>query len=142
METLDTDILQSLQTATGQAVNASSLPSLPIKFLGRTWDIPNNQKYLEIVWLPNNRSNDFWGNEKIYRGSMRLILHWPNNDQGSYEPLSLLEELGSYFAKDKLLQNGVNSIQIYENSDISSPIEAGTESLYVVTVRYQCFASG
>ena len=138
---METDILQTLQVATGQAVAASAMPTLPIKFLGRTFVIPSDQKWLELVHLPNNIPSQFWGNEKTFRGTLRLILHCPNNDQGSYEPISLLEQVGSFFTKAKLLQIGVNSMQFYDNPDYSGDISTGTDTIFVVSVRYQCFAA-
>lgn len=138
---VETDILKALQTAVTGAVAASALTTLPIKYLGRTFVIPNDQKWLEIVHLPNNRSGDFWGAQKYYRGTMRLILHWPNDDAGIYAPVDLVTQIGSFFDKDKSLRSGQSVVKIYENPDLSGSIEAGTESLFVVSIRYQCFSA-
>lgn len=138
---IERDILKALQTGAGEAVTASALPALPIKYLGRTFTIPNDQKYLEIVHLPNNRLGDFWGAQKYYRGTMRLVLHYPNDDAGVYTPIDLIEQIGSFFTKDKTLRSGQAVVKIYENPDCSGPIEGGTETLYVVSIWYQCFAA-
>lgn len=138
---IERDILKALQTATGDAVAASALSTLPIKYLGRTFTIPDDHKWLEIVHLPNNRLGDFWGNQKYYRGTIRLILHWQNNDAGAYVPIELIGQIGSFFNKDKTLLFGQAVVKIYENADFSGPLEAGTETLFIVSIRYQCFSA-
>ena len=73
-EMYDTMILKALQTATIEAVAASEMPTLPIKGVALTFVPPNDQKYVELVFIPTN-CNDFWGNEKNYTGTFRIILH-------------------------------------------------------------------
>ncbi|WP_189406798.1 phage tail terminator-like protein [Mesorhizobium sp. M1A.F.Ca.ET.072.01.1.1] len=137
------EILEALQTATRAAVEACPPPSnaLPIKYLGRTFVIPDDQKWLELVHLPNNITGEFWGSSKTYRGTLRLILHWPNNDQGVYSPIDIIEQIGSFFAKGKSLQSGQSVVKIDENPDYFGSIETGTETVFVLTVRYQSFAA-
>jgi hypothetical protein len=136
----DWAILQILQTATIAAVEACDVPTLPVKYVARTttggtFEIPNDQKWLEVVWLPNNRSGDYWGDEKNYRGTLRLVLHWPNNDAGAYEPMQLLSQITSPFTKGTLLQD----VQIYDNPDSGGVLEMGAENLYPASIRYTCF---
>jgi hypothetical protein len=138
---VETDILKALQTAVAAAVDASALPLLPIKYLGRTFIVPDDQKWLEIVNLPNDIQGAFWGNEKYYRGTMRLILHWQNDDAGVYVPTDLIAQVGSFFDKDKSLRSGQSVVKIYEKPGVSALIEAGTETLFVLSVRYQSFSA-
>lgn len=136
---IEKDIVQALQTATLAAVAASTLPALPVKALGRTFVPPNDQKWLEIVHVPNNPQGDYWANSKNYRGMMRLILHWPNDDQGVYPPLSVIQSVVSFFDKGKTLDANGISVNILENPNYLGEIVTSTDSLYPVSVRYHCF---
>lgn len=130
----DLAILEALQKATTVAVETSIAPTLPIKFVGRSLEIPDDQKWLEVVFLPNNRS-DFWGEEKNYQGTYRLILHWPNDDAGAYPALLVLGSVTGHFTKDLQLPN----VQIYETPSLTGTLEMGTETLYPASLRYQSF---
>src|SRR6476660_2008262 len=99
----DGAILKVLQTAVIAAVAASVLPALPIKVVGRTYVPENDQKWLEIVWIPNNPTGDFLGDDKNYAGMIRLVLHWPNNDAGAYSPIEVIASVAAYFTKDRHL---------------------------------------
>lgn len=137
-------IIQALQTAVTAAVAASTSPSLPVKYLmvgtagGPAFTPPDDQKWLEIVWLPNNRTGDFLGDEKNHRGILRLVLHWPNGGGGIYEPTLLLQSIGSYFTKGRLL----SGVQVYATPDPSGIIEQGTEVLLPVSILYQSYRKG
>lgn len=132
------EILQSLQTATLAAVAASTTPNLPIKMAGRLFKIPNDQKYLEVIHIPNNVSGEFWGNEKTHRGIFRLVLHWPNDDVGDYPPMNILASVAGYFTKDRVLSN---SVKIYEGPDFMGSLEDGATRLFPVRIWYQRFVS-
>lgn len=139
-EMYDYDILDALQKATIAAVSAVADPkikALPIKFVSApsAFVVPNDQKYLEIVWIPNNRTNDYWGDEKNYQGLFRLILHWPNNGAGPKAPMQALASICASFSKETPLQN----VRISANPDSGGVIENGSETLYPAAMRYQCF---
>ena len=131
----DQVILETLQKATTEAVAASIAPKLPIKYIGRTFEVPGDQKWLEVVFIPNNRTGAYWNDEKDYRGLFRLILHWKNDDAGAYEPMRVLASVCSWFSKDRLL----SGVQISDNPDASGVIENGSENLFPATIRYQSF---
>lgn len=135
-EMYDTMILKALQTATIEAVAASEMPTLPIKGVALTFVPPNDQKYVELVFIPTNR-NDFWGNEKNYTGTFRIILHWPNDLVGPYQPMRVLASICSAFSKDTIL----SSVKISANPDFTGVLENGAENLFPATIRYQCFRS-
>lgn len=128
-------ILSALQQGVIEAVAQSDAPTFPVKYVGRTFTPPDDQKWLELVWLPNNAGGDFIGDEKNYRGALRLILHWPNDDAGAYEAIATLSSIAAYFTKGLLLQ----SVQIYETPDLTGTLEQGTEMLYPATLRYQSY---
>ncbi len=132
------EILQSLQVAVRDyAVPLSITPTLPVKYVGRTITVPNDQKYLELIWIPNNRNNDYWGGEKNYQGLFRMVLHWPNNNLGAYSPIDVIESIGSYFTKNRFLQG----VKITETPDFRGPLEMGHETLYPSQLRYQSYRS-
>jgi len=155
--------IRTFQDAIKEAVADSNTPTLPIKFKGRTFKPPKDQQYVEIVFIPNNPDGLFWGSEKLYQGIFRLILHWPNDDKGIYEPLNVIESVSSYFTKQRKLlyfttstwDNGqlwdndqawlndvgfdVFALNIYEEPKLLSDIEAGKETLYPVSMAYRSF---
>lgn len=135
-------ILEALQKATLNALAASIMPNLPIKLFGRAFNVPGNNCYLEMVYIPNNITNEFWGNEKTYRGLFRLILHWGVLDEGSYPPLDLLASICSHFVKGASFTNGTVSVKIYEQPDMTGLVEGSPETLYPVSIRYMCFDNG
>lgn len=130
-------ILSALQKGVTAAVAASDNPSLPVKYIMVDFSIPADQKWLEIVWLPNNRE-DFWGEETNHRGIMRLILHWPNSATGVYAPTQLLASITEFFSKGKLL----SEVQIYAKPQPTGLIEDGDDVLFPVSIYYQSYRKG
>jgi hypothetical protein len=133
---IEREILQALQTATINAVSASTMPLLPIKALGRTFDPPGDGRWLEIVHIPNNVIGQFWADGKTYRGLYRLILHWGLDDAGVYQPMDVIASIAAGFPKGSIFQNGSVSVKIYDEPDLVGVIEASPETLYPVTIRY------
>lgn len=132
-------VLKTLQTATLAAVAASALPTLPVKMLGRNFDIPDDQKYLEVVFIPNNQSDRYWGEEQLYQGTFRLVLHWKNDDKGVYEPMNVAQSVASYFTKTNALRTGGFGVNITQVPKLTGVIEAGHESLFPVSMSYRSF---
>lgn len=130
----DGEILKVLQKAVMAAVTASTTPKLPVKYAGISFTPPNDNKWLELVMIPNNRS-DFWGDERNYQGMFRIILHWPNENAGAYGPIAVLASIASYFSKGLFLQD----VQICETPNLTGVLESGTETLYPASIRYQSF---
>lgn len=136
MNLKDSFIIEQFQQAVKAAVAASTMPTLDIAFIDVIYEKPDNGKYLEIVHFPNNDDTRFWGDENQYRGAFRLILHWPNNSEGPYPPVQLLESVMSYFTKDRW----INGISIVSTPNFSGSIATGSENLYPSTVRYEYLA--
>lgn len=133
---IEKQIIQALQQKVIAAVAASTIPTLPIKFLGVGFNPPDNQKWLELVFIPNNRSDATWGDEEYHRGIMRMILHWPNDGSGSYTPLDYIGAIGNSFTKGSKI-GGL--LTVLNKPKLMSPIEAGLEILYPLTVEYSLF---
>lgn len=140
--TMERDILEALQVRTRETVAAlaSPLNALPVKYLGRSFVIPNDQKYLECVHIPNNILGSTWGSEKTYQGLFRLLLHWPRDDAGAYSPVDIVNSIAAVaFIKGSILNQGAAAVHIYENPDYTGSIEAGTQTIYGVSMRYRQF---
>jgi hypothetical protein len=132
-------ILEALQKAVIAAVAASTLPATAVKYVGRNFTKPANGKWLEVVHIPNNITNEFWGDEKTYRGLFRLILHWPMVDKGAYEPLALIETISNYFAKGTKFADVANTVRvsITDRPNLLGIIEEPPEMLFPVSIQYQ-----
>jgi len=127
----DQAILQDIVDAVKLAVAASTNPTLPIAHVAVKFDPPQDQKYLEIVFIPNNPADRYHGEEQVYQGVVRLILHWPNNGQGASAPMILIENIIGYFGKSERYGN----VQIYNTPKLAQD----KEMLYPATMRYRSF---
>lgn len=138
-------IIAALQQGVTAAVAASINPALPVKYIdtdivnaaGVVVGKPDDGKWLELVWIPNNRNGDFLGDEKNYQGIFRLVLHWPVEQKGTYGPLQLLKSIAGYFSKGRLL----SGVQIYETADFTGALNEPSEVLYPASIRYQSYRS-
>jgi hypothetical protein len=145
----DFDILAILQGAVIAAVAAVD-PELPVKAVGRTQTSPDpstpvaldGQRYVEIVWIPNNPTGAFWGNEQNHMGLLRIVLHWPNDDAGAYTPGAVLAGIAAGLPKGQRFGTGPHGVQIYEPPSLMSPIGSPTETLYPCSLRYTAFRQG
>lgn len=131
----DFAILDTLQTAVTAAVDASIKPDLDVKYIGRTFTPPNSQQYLEVVFLPNNRPGDFIADGKNYAGVLRLVLHWPADEQGASVPGEVLASICSYFIKG----NQLDGVQIADHPNLTGVLEQGVDIIYPASIRYVSF---
>lgn len=128
-------LARDLQAAVKAAVAASSRPTIPIQFLGRIMTPPADQIWLEVLHVPANRADGYWGSERTYRGALRLILHWPNDDKGAYPPSALLDSISGWFTRGRRM----GMVKVQQLPDASSPLDLEAETLYPVTIRYDGF---
>lgn len=135
----ESSIISAFQEGVTAAVAQSDAPDLPVRYLLLNFTTPNDQKWLDIVWIPNNDTGAFLGDEVNHRGLFRLILHWPNTGTGIYEPVELLASITRYFTSGLLLQE----VQIVgKPTPTGSPIEDGDKILFPVTISYQSYRKG
>ena len=132
-------VLKALQKGVIAAIAASDNPNLPVKMIGRTFEIPNDQKYLEFIHIPNDPNDRFWGDEKLYQGIARLILHWPNDDKGAYDPVDLLASIGSYFTKTRKLVQETIALDIYQRPKFMGTLETSVDTIYPLSLAYRSF---
>lgn len=142
----ETAILKALQAAAIAGYGASTLAALSgwtndtrLKAIGRTFTPPNDGKYLEFLQIVNNRQGEYYGDERTYQGILRIILHWPNNNEGAYEPMTHLDSVADYFKKTRdFAQDGI-TVKIYGVPDAGGMISDGGELLFPLSLPYRCF---
>lgn len=133
---IEKNILEALQQKAITSVAASTIPTLPIAFVDVSFNPPNTGKYLELVHIPNNPTDQTWGDEEVHRGIFRMILHWPSNGGGGYPPRTVLDSIASSWSKGTKV-NGL--LQILNKPKAGLPIKQGNENLYTCTVEYSVF---
>lgn len=136
---MERKILQALQEAVAPAIAASIAPTLPVKYLGRTFEIPDDGKWLEVIYIPNNVTDEFWDSGKTYQGLFRLILHWPLDDQGAYPPANTIMSISSGFAKGSQFTVEDATVTINDNPNLTGMIEEPPEMMFPMSIRYGCF---
>lgn len=129
------EILEALQKAVTAAVAASDTPTLPVSYVDTNFTVPQDRKYLEIVYIPNNSGGDFLSDQKNYQGIMRIVLHWPKGGGGAYSPLDALASISAYFTKGRL----ISGVQIVETPNLTGLVPQDDEVLYPASIRYQSY---
>jgi hypothetical protein len=138
MDMIEQPILQALQQAIVAAVAASSIPTMIVKPLGITGP-GTGTAFIEIFNIPNNRQGDYWDDSRVYQGTFRILLHWPNDGKGAYPPSRYRDELAGYFPKGRTITVSSSLLKIYGYPDASSVLEAGQELVYPLSLLYRCF---
>ncbi len=140
----EVDVIRALQQGVIAAMAQSDDTDLPVRYLTGTdgtadgFDIPDDQKWLELVWIPNNPQGAFLGQEQNYSGILRLVLHWPNKPTGVYAPLELLASITRYFVKGKML----SGVQISGIPNFTGKVEDQDDVLYPVSIYYTSYRKG
>lgn len=140
---IESKILTALQKGVMAAVAASSTPALPVKYVGRAQKAPNDGKWLELIFIPNNIENEFWDSGKTYRGILRMILHWPMNDAGAYLSMEVLQSIVAGLSKGTVLKDDPSSptvnVKITDNPNLLNVLEEPPELLLPASIRYLVF---
>lgn len=135
----EADILDALCTGVATAVAGSTIPALPVMYPLRTFDIPEDNKYIEVIQITNNRENEYWGKARTYQGILRLLLHWKNDDAGAVVPVTFLDSIAALIPKGSILRSGAASVLIYDNPDAGSMITNGSDIIFPLTLVYRDF---
>jgi len=132
-------IIEALQ----KAVLALNL-TIPVKYIGRTFDPPSAGKWLEIVFIPNNIEGEFWSEGKTYRGILRLILHWPMNNEGIYPAMEVAKTIAAGFTKGSKFANTGNNVlvKITDHPNLREVLESPPDILIPLSIRYSYFSGG
>ena len=131
-------MISALQKGVVAAVAQSNEPTLPVKYLLKSFAVPQSQKWLEVIWIPNNVQGMFRGQETQHRGILRLVLHWPKDGSAVYAPVQLLASITEYFTNGRLL----SGVQIYGKPMPTGVVEDGDDTLFPVSIYYQSFRKG
>ena len=134
----DGDVLKVLQNEVKTAVAASDVPTIPVKFLGRSFTKPNDDKWLELIFIPNNQDN-YWGDETLFQGIFRIALHWPLNDKGAYEPFDVIASVVKHFKKTTPLHGDNISLQIYQKPIVGGMITEASDNIIAASMSYRSF---
>lgn len=137
MSVTERQVITALQQSVIAAVAQSGFPTLPVKFLNVSFDPPNSGLWLELVYLPNPPSDTTWGDERVYRGFMRLILHYPNDGGGSYSAMDLAESIMRYYSKSKRLNN---VLTLLNQPRVSTVLEHEKGLSIPITLEYSTFS--
>lgn len=137
----DKEILKILQT---QAIAAAALVNLQIKCVGKIFTPPKKgDPWLEVVFIPNNLTNETWGNEKTYQGLMRIVLHSQVNNEGPYPLMEKMAVISAQFDKGSLITHESTSLvlKITDHPSLDDIIETPPDILIPLTIRYSCFVT-
>lgn len=134
----DEKVIKALQQSLIAAVATTTRPTLPIKFLNVGFEVPDDGMWIEPVHIPNNPPDPTWGDEQIYRGIYRIILHWPNLGQGSYQAHAFMKPIVNYYVKGRKLNN---LLQLMNRPKLTSVIEEGKELILPFSLEYTSFSS-
>lgn len=143
---LENYVLEALQKAVIAAIAASDDSTLETrtKMVGRVFNPPDDgSNWLEVIHIPNNPADRTWGDEKLYRGFLRLILHAPSNDQGAYPSMVLLKSISSYFTKGLKISDESDNIEltITQNPNFMGVSELDSDVIYPLSIEYQSYVS-
>ena len=136
MISFEKNVIQALQKAVVSAVEEV----YPVKFVGR--NAPEHSgKWWEIVYIPDNVENEFWADGKTYRGILRLVLHWSQDDQGVEKALDEAARISLDFSKGSVFEDDGQEMQvrIVDHPNVLSVIEERSEMIIPLTIRYSSF---
>ena len=138
-ESIEKNVLEALQKAVAAATSAPG--SLPVKYVNRNFNPPDNGRWWEVVYIPNNIENEFWAEGETYRGIMRLILHWGQDDGGAYDAVSAIDAMKDALPKGSVFQDPAKkaAVRIIDNGKMTGTIEQAPEMLLPLTIKYSCF---
>lgn len=139
MSDIEADISDAIFTKVEAVVAASSIPALPIMFPLRTFLIPNDNKYIEVIQIRNNNANEYWDIGKTYQGIVRLLLHWSNDNAGAIVPQRYLAEIALQLVKGSVLRAGAAVVVLYDNPDAGSFVINGQDCFFPLTLLYRDF---
>ena len=132
---IESKIINLLQKKVTEVVNNV----YPVKYINT--NMKAKDKFWEIVYIPNNIENEFWNEGKTYRGILRLILHWPQDNKGVYKPIEEAERVADGLKKGLELFDDKNKIKVTltDNPDCTGVIEDEGKLLIPLTIKYLCF---
>jgi hypothetical protein len=132
-------ILAALQTAAIADIQTAD-NTLPIKSVGLNFEIPDNQRYVEFVHIPNDNDNAGWREQKIFAGLFRLVFFKGNDGQAPYGLINLAEQISAAFPKSRTLPAGDLQVRIVRKPSYSGISEMENKLMLSITLQYSAFA--
>ena len=132
---IELDIKRGLYKTVEAATAAITAP-LPVQYPGVAFSPPDDNKFIEVVDLPNDTSIETWSNGSSYSGTMRILLHWPIDGKGALPGLTKLLEYKPYFAKGTVIWENGNKIIITAEPTLSSLIATDRDLLQPMNIKY------
>lgn len=113
--------------------------SYPVKYINTNMKVTD--KFWEVVYIPNNVENEFLGDGKTYRGILRLIFNWPQDNKGVYKPMEEVERVTNGFPKGLELFDDENTVKVVltDEPNFTNCIEDEGKLLLPLTIKYVCF---
>lgn len=132
---IESKILKLLQSRVTEVVN----DVYPVKYVNT--NMPVTDDFWEIIYSPNNIENEFWDTGKTYRGILRLIFHYGQDNKGIYIPMQEVERVSKGFEKGLGLIDDFNKLKVIitDNPDCTAIIEDKGKLLIPLTIQYLCF---
>lgn len=133
---IESKIIEALQKRAIESVNDDKY----IKCLNVNYNPPSNKRWWEVLYFPSNYENESWDTGKTYRGILRLILHWPQKNQGIYKPMHEVERVAEGFKKNTQLTDTSKTVKVIitDNPNVTSVIEEESGLLIGLTIKYLC----
>lgn len=136
---IENDISQALYRIVDAAVALASDPALPVQFPMRNFDPPKDGRYVEVVQIRNNADGMFLGNERMYQGILRLLVHWSVDDTGSRGVTEYADKLASLIPKNTIGEYGKSQVQLYSEWVAGSIIVEDGKAYLPIGARYRDF---
>lgn len=131
---IETDVQRAIVGAVISAIGSS----YPIKAPGRVFT--GAAPYIELHVINDNNGNETWGNEQLFSGDIRVILHWPIDDSGVYSQLDALANIKAQFPKGRRIRYGAAAnLLISDTPRIIDRIEGGADILFPLIVPFQYY---
>lgn len=81
----------------------STITTLPIAFPGVVFDKPTDNRYVEVIHLPNDPINYDWRDHAtVDRGLLQINVHWTRNI-GIVAANDVARNIASQFSKDSII---------------------------------------
>jgi hypothetical protein len=117
------------------------LTTLPVKYLNTNFKPPENGKWWEVLFIPTDVPDTTLGNEQMFQGIFRLLLHWPQDNKGVYKALEEVDVMREGFKKGSRFDDVATNttVSVRENPDVSSIVEESPNLLIPLTIKYHCY---
>lgn len=138
---IEADISTALYKGVSDALISAAI-TLPVAYPGRQF-VPPDTAWIEVVQITNNIANELWGNGRTYQGLLRVLLHYPANDDGAIPATAILDTIANQptMLKGVQLRSGAAVVTIYDHPDRGSMIVDDKRGglIFPLTLRYRDF---